>query len=148
MARPLAFPKPDRYAKRERIDYSKSAIPKDVAAPDASFRAYARQCGCQVHNHNRAAHPRCSPVRSSGYSPGRPVIVFAHTPAPGKKGMSKKAPDLGYGIGLCHDLHMEQERIGWESFQRKYKIDAPAIARSLADSYASRNVSKGVRENK
>lgn len=134
-----AFPKPDRYAKRERVDYSGLALAKDVSEPDAKFRADVRRKGCQVKRHSPELHRRCSPVRGSEYSNRRAVIDFAHTPAPGKKGMGKKASDRGNGIGLCHDLHMEQERIGWESFQAKYRIDACAIAQELADDYSRRH---------
>jgi len=68
----------------------------------------------------------------------RPLIVFAHTPTGGHRAMSRKAPDVGHGIGLCSDLHDLQTRIGWPRFEAKYEINAREIAKELADEYQAK----------
>lgn len=132
----LKFPKPDSRAPREsRLDYSKLALAKNAPQPDARFREYTRNLGCQVRRRSPKAHPKCSPTIGTDYT-RRPLIDFAHTPA--QRGVSQKASDVGNGVGLCHDLHMEQERIGWPRFAKKYDIDPKAIAQELADAYEGR----------
>lgn len=126
----------------ERIDYSKFALKKDIAQPDSKFRADVRAKGCQVRKLSPLKHPRCSPLIGSDYSAKRAVIDFCHTPAPGKKGMSKKASDRGNGIGMCHDLHLEQTDIGWTRFAKKYDIDPVAIATELGADYSRRHPEK------
>jgi hypothetical protein len=138
----LALPKPDRHAPRERMDYSKLALKKDIAQPDSKFRADVRSRGCQVRRRSPQLHPRCAPMVGSEYSPKRPVVDFCHTPAPGKKGMSKKASDLGNGIGMCHSLHLEQTETGWPAFAKKYDVDPVAIATELAADYVRRHPEK------
>lgn len=129
------IPKPDSRAPRKRRVFTGLALPKNTPQPDSRFRAYARNLGCQIHRHSPKLHPRCSPMTGTDYT-RRPLIDFAHTAA--KRGMGQKAADVGNGIGMCHDLHMEQERIGWPRFAKKYDIDPLAIARELADAYEGR----------
>jgi hypothetical protein len=128
-----AFPKSDRYAKRARIDYSESALPKHVSRPNPTLRAFAKGLGCQIRKHSPKKHPRCTPVVS-----GRVVIDAIHVPTGGHRAMSKKASDLGHVFGACHDVHMEQHAIGWPAFQEKYEIDARAIAQDVADQFERR----------
>jgi len=133
-------PKPRRgvrLAKVHRVNYDRLAMAKDVSQPDAKFREFVRKRGCQVRLRSRAKHARCSPVIGTDYS-RRPLIVFAHTPTGGKRTMSRKASDVGHGIGLCSDLHDEQGAIGWKRFAKKYDIDARAIAEELAAEYAAK----------
>lgn len=127
--------KPDRYAQpAERIDYRKLALPKSVPVADRRFRDSLRSKGCQVHSERPDKHPKCGPVIK-----GRVVHDFCHVPA--KRGMGQKAADVGNGIRMCHDLHVEQHAIGWPAFQRKYGIDACEIAKRNADEYLKRKPS-------
>lgn len=138
MIRPLTKPRrADRLAKVHRINYSKLAQPKSVSLPDARFREFARRRGCQVRLRNRAAHPKCSPIIGTEYSP-RPLIVFAHTPTGGKRTLGRKASDVGHGIGLCSDLHDLQGVIGWKRFAKRYDFDPIAIAEELAAEYLAK----------
>lgn len=128
-----SIPKPDRYARpEERIDYSDLALPKRSPQADARFREITRGKGCQVRRRSPQLHAHCSPVRGAAR---RPVIDFCHIPA--ERGLGQKASDVGNGIGMCHDLHMEQHTIGWPAFAKQYGIDPKAIAAELAEGYTS-----------
>jgi hypothetical protein len=120
------IPKPDRYAKRGRIDYTKSAIPKQPPVRLPGFRAFARTKGCKVAGVEGHV---CGP-RVSGGAP----IEFAHI---GTYGKGMKSPD-SHGFGLCHDAHKEQHAIGWLAFARKYHIKPTEIAADLFAEYERR----------
>lgn len=136
--RRLTFPKPDRLAPHERVDYRGFKFAKDPRTPDPNFRGYVRGLGCQVKKHSPKTHPRCANIAGTNYTP-RPVIDFCHTPTGGTgKAMGRKASDLRNGIGMCHALGVEQETIGWPAFERKYEINAREIAQDIADEYVRR----------
>lgn len=127
----------ERVAERagRKVAWGGFALPKAPAtAPDSKFRQWTRKRGCKVRQRSPKLHARCSPMVGTDYSK-RPLIVFAHTPTGGQRAMSRKAPDVGHGIGLCSDLHDEQTRIGWPRFEKKYAINARVIAAELADEY-------------
>lgn len=129
----LALEKPTRGSRlsrdRKRLDYSKAALPKDVPIHDPKFRAYASRW-CELKR--RVKGHRCSPmIAGAGYQ-RRPLIDFAHIPTGGKRAMSRKGSDVGGGFGMCHDSHMEQHRLGWVRFAKKYGIDPKAIAAEVA----------------
>jgi hypothetical protein len=130
-----AIPKPTRAGrvKVHRVDYGALALSKPVYAASPKFRAWVRSLGCQVRKHS-AVHLRCSPTEGTNYSP-RAVIVFSHVPTGGHRAMSRKASDIGNGIGMCADLELEFHAIGQKSFQVKYGVDMRAIAAKLGEEW-------------
>jgi len=131
------IPKPKHRAERKRVDYSGLALAKHPPQADARFREFARGRGCEIRRRRPEKHPRCSPLVGSDYTK-RPLIDFMHIPTGRTKGMGQKGSDLYGGFGGCHDLHMEQESIGWTPFAEKYDIDPYEIAKEVGDAYTQR----------
>jgi hypothetical protein len=59
-------------------------------------------------------------------------IQAMHVDYAGGKGMGMKVPDY-YTVPGCAEAHREQtDDLSWPAFERKYNIDALALAKSLA----------------
>jgi hypothetical protein len=58
-------------------------------------------------------------------------IEAHHVRENGNAGAGMKPPDLDV-VSLCSYHHAEGHRIGWETFERKYRLDLSKIAEQLA----------------
>jgi hypothetical protein len=71
-------------------------------------------------------------------------VQAMHVDYAGGKGMGLKVPDY-YTVPGCAEAHREQtDVLGWAAFERKYGIDALAIAKDLAS--RSPSIIKAARE--
>lgn len=58
-------------------------------------------------------------------------IEAMHVDYAGGKGVSMKVSDA-FTVPGCSGHHAEQTRTGWQTFERKYGVDALAVAKNIA----------------
>jgi hypothetical protein len=126
------LPKPDRYAKRERVDYTGLALPKDPPVGDARFKEFARSLGCQIRGRRDAKNGARHVCLRIG---GRVPMEFAHYRTAGK---GLKGSDRGNGMGLCHEMHRLQHDMGWPRFAKRFDFDPLDVCSEVAAAFDRR----------
>ena len=71
----------------------------------------------------------CALARQHGHE-CRGKIVAAHVDHAGGKGVGTKVADR-HAIPLCDGAHEEQHRVGWRSFEARYRLNAVELAEAF-----------------
>lgn len=119
-----------RKERKQKSDWKGFDIPKASPSRSAAHRKWViRMYLCEIRGKNGHV---CGPKVNASR---RVLHVFSHVPTGGRRGVSQKGDDVRGGISLCWDAHELQHNIGWPEFQRRFGIDARAIANAVGDAW-------------